>query len=355
MKKRPSSPEKLPFDQLVQALLDPDKPLKARLLYRLSDMSAQDVAQLEQAWLDVPVWRRQGLMEDVETINENDTLLSFEALGRLAIHDPDAHVRLPAVRILWEYEDKDLAQVFMEVLKSDGVAEVRAAAATGLGRYVYLGEIEEISAALRDHVETQLLEANCNDPNALVQRRALEALGYSSREDLPEMLEAAFQRSSLEWKASALLAMGRSMLERWQPTVLEMLGNDAPELRAEAARAAGEMELQAATPRLLRLLKDPEEDVRLASIWSLSQVGGEGVREALEALYERTDDEEEADFIAEALENLEFTEGLDFFELMDVEEVDLEDQEDEFNIFEEIENEFFEDFGDDEEEEDEGA
>jgi hypothetical protein len=62
----------------------------------------------------------------------------------------------------------------------------------------------------------------------------------------------------------------------------------------------------------------------MRAIWGLSQIGGEGVRHALENLLEMTDDEDEVDFIEQALDNLSFNEDLELFELMDLEDVDEE-------------------------------
>jgi HEAT repeat protein len=74
---------------------------------------------------------------------------------------------------------------------------------------------------------------------------------------------------------------------------------------------------------LLELLEDPDLDVRMASIWALSQVGGEGVQEALENMLENTDDDEEVNQLGNALENLDFTNemrDLVLFELTEGEE-----------------------------------
>jgi HEAT repeat protein len=121
--------------------------------------------------------------------------------------------------------------------------------------------------------------------------------------------------------------MGRSGHEMWGSVVLDKLSSQHPTLRAEAARAAGELELKGAVETLLELLEDPDSNVRAASIWSLSQIGGEGVRETLEDLYEETDDEEEAEFVSDALDNLEFTEEVQLFSLLDVPEPDETDDE----------------------------
>jgi HEAT repeat protein len=80
----------------------------------------------------------------------------------------------------------------------------------------------------------------------------------------------------------------------------------------------------------VELLNDEDADVRTSAIWSLSQIGGEGVREVLEQMHEETDEEEEAGFIESALENLSFTEDMELFSLIDLEE-DEEDLEEDLD------------------------
>ena len=58
----------------------------------------------------------------------------------------------------------------------------------------------------------------------------------------------------------------------------------------------------------------------MASIWSLSQIGGDGVRSALESLLESTEDDEEANQIENALENLDFTEEMNDLALLEIPE-----------------------------------
>jgi len=59
----------------------------------------------------------------------------------------------------------------------------------------------------------------------------------------------------------------------------------------------------------LRLLEDEDDDeVSGAAIWSLSQIGGEDVRTYLENLLDQSEDEEQTEFLEEALDNLSFTE-----------------------------------------------
>jgi HEAT repeat protein len=73
------------------------------------------------------------------------------------------------------------------------------------------------------------------------------------------------------------------------------------------------LELSSARAALLDLLDDEEDlGLRRALIWALSKIGGEGVRNKLDELLEIEEDDEEADFIEEAMENLSFTEDVQF-------------------------------------------
>lgn len=330
-----SIPDEIPFIEVIQALLDENSPLQPRFVYRLSDLGSSDLTELERNWERVPAWRRQALMEDIENLGESDFLLSFERVSRLALTDGDPRVRELAVRTLWDYESEDLVPVFLNLMESDAILDVRAAAASALGKYIYLGELEELAESLLHEVEERLLKVAGGSDLSLVRRRSLEAMGFSAHPRVPELIEQAYRSGNNDWIASALFAMGRSANSRWIPQVLEMLDHDFPAVRMEAARAAGELEAGQALSALLQLLTDEDDEVRAAAIWSLSQLGGQGVREALEMMYEETRDDEEAELLEAALDNLDFTEEMSFFStLMDIEDegADDEDADEEYDL-----------------------
>jgi HEAT repeat protein len=342
-------PAEIPFSKVLDALQDVETPLNPRYLYRLSDLEAAELEQLQIAWPKIPAWRRVALLEDIEELNESDMLLSFESLGRFALQDKEAKVRLLAVRILWEFEETSLIPVFSRLMTTDSDSEVRAAAASALGRFVYVGELEEIPQRTLKGIEEALLAAATGSDAPEVRRCALESLGYSSRDEVTPLIEKAFASDDKHWKASALFAMGRSANQQWAPTVLAMLQSNLPLLRSEAARAAGELEIAEAVPQLFELLDDPDDNTRQASIWSLSQIGGEGVRETLESLYDESDNEQELELLESALDNLTFNEGLQLIPMFDFPEA--EDDED---WYEEYDLEDMDEIFEDEEEDDEG-
>lgn len=320
--------ENVPFQAVLEALLDESRPFSPVYLHRFSDIPPANLTDLKQIWSNVPVTRRRSLLEDLEALAEADTVVSFDDLARFALEDPDPQVRVLAIRLLWETEDYHLATNFMHMLDTDPDHLVRAAAANALGVFVYFGEIEEIPAETLQEVEYSLLAVVGSDEHPFVQRKALESLGFSSRPEVPGLLEAAYNRGNVDWLASALFAMGRSADIRWATHVMNMLDHAQPIIREEAARAAGELEIKQAREPLLQMVANDEEDeVQMAAIWALSQIGGEDVRDTLEGILDETDDEELAEFVENALENLSFNEEISQYGALDL-ETDDEDLDD---------------------------
>jgi len=121
--------------------------------------------------------------------------------------------------------------------------------------------------------------------------------------------------------------MGRSSDPRWAKHVLKMFEHDVERVREEAVRSAGELALKDAREPLLDMLAEEEEpDILMALIWSLSQIGGDGVQDALEEYYDQLEDPEMTDFLEEALENLTFTQDMDSFNMFDI---DMDEEDDE--------------------------
>jgi hypothetical protein len=311
--------ERTTFQQVLEALLDQNRPFPPVYLNRFSDLDPQNLAALKTVWDQVPVTRKRSLLEDLEETAEADTLVSFEDLARHALNDPDEQVRMTAIRLLWEVEDRHLIPTFIHLMEDDPDYQVRATAASALGLFLYLGELEEIPEETHTLVEDKLLAVMGGEDDPLVRRRALESLGYSSREEVADLLREAYDRGSTDWLESALYAMGRSADDHWGPAIVRMFGNAESTVRAEAVRAAGELELVSARENIMQLLEEEtDDDVQMAAIWSLSQIGGSGVRRLLEGMLEEIDDEDTVDFIEEALENLSFTEDMGAFDMLDI-------------------------------------
>jgi HEAT repeat protein len=309
----------VPFQAVVDALLDDATPFPARLLHHFSDLAPKDLVILMKDWPNIPIRRKHSLLEDLEELAEADTLTNFDDMARPLLADEDPQVRIRAIRLLWESEDVKLVPVFCKLMNGDANSEVRAAAANALGLFVYQGELEKIPSKLHHQIEDDLLKTAISAKETLVRRRALESLGYSGRQEVLPLIDAAYHDKNPDWVVSALFAMGRSNDERWKKQVLSKLHDPDNDIRSEAIHAAGELELASAHSILLDLLEDEEDlELRREIIWAISKIGGEGVRDRLEELLDAETDDEEADFIEEAMDNLTFTEDMAQFSLFDL-------------------------------------
>ena len=305
------------FQTVLDAFLDGKKDFPRRYLKEFSDIRPLELKTLLDIWPRVTLSRKQTLLEELKTLAEADTLVSFDDFGRALLTDPDPIVRTDAIRLLHESEDLKLVPTYLDMLKTDTDTTVRREAANVLNLFVDLGELEEIPENIYHQIEDALLAAANSEDDARVRRTALESLGYSSRPEVITLIESAFHREDPNWQASALHAMGRSADDRWTEDVLHSLINDDDRIRRAAVEAAGDLAISPARPILLEMLSEEEEpDVTSAVIWSLSQIGGEDVRTYLENLLDQTDDDEQLAFLEDALDNLAFTEDLARFDLL---------------------------------------
>jgi HEAT repeat protein len=317
------------FQTVLEALQEPRQDFPRAYLHHFSDIDPQSLEALMGVWPRLQPARKLLLLDGLVSLLDSDTLVSFEDLGRAFLDDAQPEVRTRAIRLLAECDDPKLVHAFIEILKNDPDLAPRLEAANRLGEFVLLGELDELPGDLHHQAEDALLAAAGSEEHASLRRLSLEAVSFSSRAEVETLIHSAINRSEPAWVASALVAMGRSNDEQYGEQVVDMLVDPDPRIRLAAVRAAGELGLEAARPILINMLLDGEEDddaVIAAAIWSLSQIGGEDVRAFLVEMLDRTEDEDLSGYLEEALENLDFTEELESFDLMSLEQ-DLDQAE----------------------------
>lgn len=297
------------FEDLLNVLLDEDRELRPSQVSELSDLTSRQAEAFDAAWPQSAVGRRREIVATLGRLAEENLELLFERVNRIVLTDPDPEVRRQAIANLWESEDGRLAQFFVEIARDDPDQGVRQQAVESLGRFVYLGEVEKISSQILFEIEETLLEILRATQSDSMRRAALQSLGYSSREEVPAYIRSAYNSGEEEELRTGLIAMGRSADQAWLPQIIEVLRHPAPSVRAEAVRAAGELEARRAITELIDLLEDAHPEVRRAAIWALGQVGGGRAREALIDLQETEGASEFEEDIDEALDYIAFLEA----------------------------------------------
>jgi len=283
-----------------------NRPVRTIDLADISDLSRSQVAEFHAAWHDLSPSRRLELITVMVEQAETNIHLIFHAALRVCLTDDDPQVRRLAIEGLWEDERVSLAPILSGLLAHDPSADVRATAATALGRFVLLGVLGDIAEEPARQAEDALhLAWERSGEPVSVRRRVLESLAPTDTADLHVLIGDAYYSDNELMRQSAIFAMGRSANPRWNKVVLAELNSREPAIRFEAAEAAGEMAIRAAVQPLIQRLDDPDKDVREAAALALGKIGGPVARRALEALA-AGDDERLAEAAMEALEELLF-------------------------------------------------
>jgi HEAT repeat protein len=298
--------------------------LHTAYLYTFSNLDQENLQIFQESWPTIPTARRRDIMQELVEICEANFEVCFDPVFLLGLGDDDAAVRASAINGLWENESTALIGPLVHLLRHDPAVPVRATSASALSKFIYLSEIEEIDQAETLLAEEALLETIHQQKEDIeVRRRAVEAIAYSGEAGVVDIIESAYYDESEKMQVSAVFAMGRNGDERWRSRVIAELDNPNHEIRFEAARACGELELQEAVPKLINLVEeDPDLEVQEMSIWAMGRIGGTLAREALEICLE-SEIESLALAAEEALDELNLFAGT--FDLFDFDEDDFED------------------------------
>jgi hypothetical protein len=325
------------FAALLDRLVDINSAVSGVELAALSNVRRAEYQLLADRWTQIPVERRRQIMRGIGSLIEESFEVEFTPVNQLGLSDSDSEVRATAVSNLWENEDPAYIPTFLTLLNTDDTTAVRAAAASALGKYVFLAEMEELDEDDAAPIRTALMRVIHNKTEPLeVRRRAVESIAFFGDEQVRTIITDAYNDIDESMQVSAVFAMGRSLDEYWSGTVILELGSSNPELRFEAARASGELEIKRAVPALVDLLTDSSQDVQIGAIRSLGQIGGPVARRALELMVE-SDDEVLAQEAEDALGELQLVSSEDWL-VYDLESGELSqdvtdiDDLDEFDI-----------------------
>jgi HEAT repeat protein len=307
------------LEQVLDNISDEDAPLLPSVFHMLSALTREQMELFADRWPLIGVRRRRQLIHALAEAAEADFTVDFNSIFRLGLQDEDEEVRAHAIDGLWEDESPTLVDSLLKMLSSDPSIMVRAGAATGLGRFVLLAELEEVEEEIGRRIVKALREV-IEDPHEALEtrRRAVEAISFSSEEGIEKIVEEAYRHPAEKMRISAIFSMGRSANLDWGPIIISELDSPSPEMRFEAARACGELELREAVPGLISLIADLDREVQQVAIYTLGQIGGQEARRALQMCCE-SDDEVIAAAADEALDELEFSSGIFDFPLWEEE------------------------------------
>ncbi len=325
---RPEQPDLLETVSALKNVVDGKS--TALLFYGLSNRTEEEFYELRPYWDNLPADSRYQIILRMIEVSEMDFEMEYRTLGLYSLNDTDPRVRESAIELLWEDESSALQIHLEELAKYDPDDRVKARALRDLGRFILLGELGNLREEAMQSAQLVSIEALTDSRlPAFVRRRALEAISNSSHELVEKSIRDAYYGDEHEMRIGSIFAMGRTCDTQWNEIVLEELNADDHEIRFEAARASGELEIKAAIRSLARLTTEPDLEIKEMSIWALGEIGGSEAMRILDALAksaEETDDEELLEAIEEAMGSASLAGG-DLPFMLDLDEDEWLDQE----------------------------
>lgn len=296
------------LEQIMADLSDPNAQIRHTDLAQLSGLSRLEVMNVISAWANIGPERRCELLERMTELAGDNIELDYTALFRACLRDRDATVRASAARGLWDSDDRIVIRPLVELLGKDPSPEVRAAAATTLGKFAEMAEEGKLIKRDGQRISDALMAVIENpDEENHTRRRAIEAIAPISSERVRETILQSYNDDDPKMQQSAIYAMGRSSDSRWLPTVLHETSHRDAAIRYEAAIACGYLGDDETVPHLINMLNDEDSQVQLAAVRSLGNIGGDLAKRALTQAMRRGDHamEEAAE---QALASIEFEE-----------------------------------------------
>ena len=291
---------------LLTDLTDAKKPVKYSGLLQLTDLPIEGLAELKAAFPKLSTERRREIVRKLIELADDNVEFDFSSIFKLCLSDDDDAIREMAAKGLWETEDRAMIRPLVKLLENDACAEVRASAAMSLKNFAVMAQNGKLLSRDGDRIRQALLGVvNSPAEDIDVRRRAIEAVASFNTPETNGAVRKAYESDNPTLVQSAVYGMGQSSNPAWLPAVVDEMSNPLPAVRFEAATACGLLGEESVVPHLVRLLRDDDSEVRLASIKALGLIGGTMAKNVLQ---QHLSDEDEAieEAAREALISLEF-------------------------------------------------
>jgi HEAT repeat protein len=270
-------------DNSLEQILSSTNRIKHSDLAKLSGLSESVSSPFRNTWASVSVEQRRIIVERMVNMAEGDIELDFTSILKHCLKDTDPKVRSMAVNGLWECDDRSIIKPLITILIEDTHKDVRASAATAIGKFCVLAQDGKLLTRDRNKIEQvllNLLENNVEDPE--VWRRALEAVAVFDAPKISDLIYQAYGSKLLNVRVSAVFAMGKTADRKWLSLLMEAAGDEEPAMRYEAAVSMGELAEESSISYLSELINDDDSEIQLASIKALSFIGGSAAKSTLQ-------------------------------------------------------------------------
>ncbi len=283
---------------------------KARMKV-LADLSAERAAALETVLNDTSVEQKRAFFRALEDCSAETYMYSFGPIASIGILDDDGEVRRSSIELLSFEDDRDTGTRILNAALNDRYEPAQTAAVNQLGQYMFDLELEE-KIPLPAKRLREALKGLLEHERKAVRLAAVQAYAYANDPAVKEKITRLLAGNDFDELRAGLIAVRHSLENDWDRSVLELLEHDEDEIRLEAVRSAGQLELKEALPALYAILENfdrVDRGLLLAAVNSIQEIGYDGSLNVLELLGEAASDmdSEVTDVIDDAIDTLNVT------------------------------------------------
>ncbi len=282
-KKSHSQKQEHTFDLALEALEKADDVRIATMIGAFSDLTDKMEQRFLTVWQGLTPAFQETFFHRLAFAAAEDNLLDFTVIAFHGLRSPQAGIRWVALRLLEDVRKSALLEEMIRLADADPDTAVREEAVKGLGRFLVDCDLSERHQKRAERIRTALEQLRTSD-NETVALAAMESLAFVDPGSIDEQVRACLIGRHSREVCAGLRAIQNSLNRKWAADVLDNLDEDNPDIRLEAIRAAGQLQLKKALPSLQRLLVDFDElddDTLEAVILAASQIGGNPVEKMM--------------------------------------------------------------------------
>ena len=217
-------------------------------------------------------------------LSEENVELDYSQIFIRFLTDEEPEINQLSLEGLWEYEGREIIDPVISLLDKINSVEVRISAISLLGIYIMHALDKKIIKRDADKIINQLKLIFKNEKDINIRKKVLEAISPYGDEEINIFINQTYKSNNIEFKKSAIFSMGQTYNEKWLPKILSELDSINPGIRFEAVNAYAKLCNSNNISPIVKLIKDNDHEIRIATLNDIGVIGGETSIKFLETI-----------------------------------------------------------------------
>ena len=297
---------------LINNISDDNIPYKHSDLIHISSINKKQLEVFFKTWKGISKTRKIDLLKKFILLSEENVELDYSQIFIRFLTDEEPEINQLSLEGLWEYEGREIIDPVISLLDKIHSVEVRISAISLLGIYIMHALDKKIIKRDADKIINQLKLIFKNEKDINIRKKVLEAISPYGDEEINIFINQTYKSNNIEFKKSAIFSMGQTYNEKWLPKILSELDSINPCIRFEAVNAYAKLCNSNNISPIVKLIKDNDHEIRIATLNAIGVIGGETSIKFLETISNKSNSSL-SKAANEILKNIKSEENYSFF------------------------------------------